>query len=267
VTSTPEAPPPRVLAAFGLVGGPERLAGGQGTSWRVGQIVLKPGVDPRHQEWLGTVVARLKQRGFRLPTVRRAEDGAWVVLGWGAQSFLPGSTVLQGMADWGSIIGASRALHAATAALERPEFLDHRRDPWARADRDAWADSPRPIAPELRGLVERLKTVPPPTGRAQLVHGDLTSNVLMQPDELPSVIDFSPYWRPPSYAEGIVVADALCWHAAPLGIVDELRVPIEAVARGLLFRALTSGYLHRPGSAALEADARRYRSVTTALGL
>ena len=256
-----------MLAGFGLVGTPERLTGGQGTSWRVGQIVLKPGVDPRYQEWLGAVVAGMEQRGFRLPTVRRAEDGAWVVLRWGAQAFLPGSTVREGRADWGSIIGVSRALHAATAALQRPEFLDERSDPWAWADRDAWADSPRPIAPELRGLVEQLKTVPPPTGRAQLVHGDLTSNVLMLPDEPASVIDFSPYWRPPSYAEGIVVADALCWHAAPLRIVDELSVPIEAVARGLLFRALTSSYLHRPASADLQSDAQRYRSVMAALGL
>ncbi len=267
MTSTPQPPPPRVLAAFGLVGGPVRLTGGQGTSWRVGQIALKPGVDPRYQEWLGTVVAGMEQRGFRLPTVRRAQDGAWVVLGWGAQSFLPGSTVREGMTDWGSIIDASRALHAATAALERPAFLDQRSDPWAWADRDAWSDPPRPIAPELRGLVEHLRAVPPPTGRAQLVHGDLTSNVLILPDALPSVIDFSPYWRPPSYAEGIVVADALCWHAAPPGVVDELSVSIEAVARGLLFRALTSSYLHRPGSAALETDAQRYGSVITALGL
>lgn len=48
----------------------------------------------------------------------------------------------------------------------------------------------------------------------------------------PAVIDFSAYWRPLSYADGIVVADALCWHAAPPEVVDEVGVPIEAVARG-----------------------------------
>jgi hypothetical protein len=109
VTSVQQSPPPGVLAAFGLVGPAERLAGGQGTSWRVGGVVLKPGVDPQFQEWLGTVVAGIAQRGFRLPTVRRAEDREWVVQGWGAQSFLPGSTVREGVTDWGSIIGASRA--------------------------------------------------------------------------------------------------------------------------------------------------------------
>ena len=42
------------------------------------------------------------------------------------------------------------------------------------------------------------------------MHGDLAGNVLLVTDAPPSVIDFSPYWRPPSYAEGIVMADALC---------------------------------------------------------
>ena len=267
MTSVPQPPPPGVLDAFALGGPAERLAGGQGTSWRVGEFVLKPGVDPQYQEWLGTAVAGIAQRGFRLPTVRRTQHREWVVQGWGAQSFLPGSTVHEGVTDWGSIIGASRALHAETSALARPGFLDRRTDPWASADREAWAEAPRRVAPELRGVVQRLKAVPPPTGHAQLVHGDLTSNVLLLPGSSPSVIDFSPYWRPPSYADGIVVADALCWHAAPLKIVDELGVPLEAVAPALLFRALASSRLQRWGSAALENEAQRYESVMTALGL
>jgi len=45
-------PPPTVLLAFGLRGRLVRLVGGQGTSWRVGDVVLKPGVDPGYQEWL-----------------------------------------------------------------------------------------------------------------------------------------------------------------------------------------------------------------------
>lgn len=260
-------PPPAVLAAFGLDGRPEPLPGGQGTSWRVGNAVLKPGVDASYQEWLGTQLARVAQRGFRLATVRRAADGAWVAQGWGAQSFLPGSTVREGAADWGSVLDAARALHAATAALPRPAFLDGRTDSWASADRDAWAAASPMAAPELRGLVERLRSVPPPGDRAQLVHGDLTSNVLLVRGEVPSVIDVSPYWRPASYAEGIVVADALCWHAVPAALVDELGVPIEAVARGLLFRALTSSRRHPPGGAALAHDAQRYRAVTSSLGL
>jgi uncharacterized protein (TIGR02569 family) len=266
VIAVAQPPPPAVLAGFGVGGPAVRLAGGQGTSWRVGEVVLKPGVDPQFQEWVGTVLARIEQRGFRLPTVLRAGDGGWVVHGWGAESVIPGATVHEAASDWRSIISASRALHAATAALARPEFLDLRTDAWASADRDAWGEVPRTVAPELRGIVERLYAVPPPTGRAQLVHGDLTSNVLLMPDGPPSVIDFSPYWRPPTYAEGIVVADALCWHAAPPQTPQQVGVPVEAVARGLLFRTLTASRVHR-SRRELAEEAERYLSVITALNL
>ncbi|MEN3279541.1 MAG: hypothetical protein V7607_681 [Solirubrobacteraceae bacterium] len=35
-------PPVEVLALFGVTTRPEALAGGQGTAWRVGDLVLKP---------------------------------------------------------------------------------------------------------------------------------------------------------------------------------------------------------------------------------
>lgn len=79
-------PPRTVLAAFGLVGPAVRLSGGQGTSWRVGEVVLKPHVDAAFQEWLGTQFATVQQRGFQLPTVLRAVGGDWVVHGWGGLS-------------------------------------------------------------------------------------------------------------------------------------------------------------------------------------
>lgn len=265
--SVPDPPPPAVLAAFGLRGPAVLLTGGQGLSWRVGDVVLKPGVDAGFQEWLGDALADLEQNGFRMPAVRRAENGAWVVQGWGAQSVLPGASADERPADWGAIITASRALHAATAHLGRPAFLDERTDPWAVADRAAWGDAPLQAPPGLRDLVARLVEVPDPPGVAQLVHGDLAGNVLLVPGGPPSVIDFSPYWRPVSYAEGIVVADALCWHGAPAQLLRDVGVPVEAVARGLLFRVLASGEVFPPGDDGVEEHAQRYRSVAGALGL
>jgi uncharacterized protein (TIGR02569 family) len=256
-----------VLAAFGLTGPARRLPGGQGMSFRVGAVVLKAQVDPWFQEWLGTDVAALRQQGFRLPTVRRAADGAWVVQGWAAQSTVPGTTTQDGPAHWPRIIDAARALHAATAPLARPAFLDLRTDPWARADRAAWGEVPQEVHPELRELVVRLQAALSPMGPAQLVHGDLTTNVLLVPGEPPSIIDFSPYWRPPAYAEGIVIADALSWHAAPPQILDEVGVPIAAVAQALLFRILTATSLHRPGSIELLEETHRCRRVMRALNL
>ncbi|MFL6152366.1 MAG: phosphotransferase [Ornithinibacter sp.] len=264
MTSPP--PSPNVLSAFGVVGPAVPLPGGRGASWRVGEVVLKPDVDAGFQQWLGTVVAGIDQQGFRLPVVRRADGGDWVVQGWGAQSMLPGATVDEGPADWGAIITASRALHAATADLSRPAFLDLRSDPWAAADRAAWGETPRRVSPGVGDLVRRLDAVPAPPGRPQLVHGDLAGNVLVVPAGPPSVIDFSPYWRPSSYAEGIVLADALCWHGAPPEILRELAVPIGAVARGLFFRLLTSSGVS-PTHGGEVAELARYQSVMRALDL
>jgi uncharacterized protein (TIGR02569 family) len=256
-----------VLFAFGLRGTPVRLVGGQGTSWRVGDVVLKPLVDRVFQEWLGTEVADIPQRGFRLPAVRQAVDGAWVVEGWGGYSAIDGSTDARASADWPAVINAARALHAATAALARPAFLDVRSDPWAVADRDAWGEIPRKVLPELRGLLDRLQPALSPMGPARLVHGDLTNNVLPAAGQPPGIIDFSPYWRPPSYAEGIVIADALSWFGAPATLLEEVDVPRAAVARGLLFRILTSSRIHPERSPRLIDDAQRYGAALDALCL
>ena len=198
--------------------------------------------------------------------MRRAADGAWVVDGWAAQSVVPGHATHGASADWRSVIDASRALHRATRALDRPGLVDLREDPWARADRAAWNEAPRQVRPALSGVVARLTAALAPLGPAQLVHGDLTNNVLLVPFGPPSIIDFSPYWRPPSYAEGIVIADALCWHDASPEILEEVDVPLAAVARGLLFRVLTVP--SRPHEeAALHEQVLRYESVVADLGL
>jgi hypothetical protein len=49
---------------------------------------------------------------------------------------------------------------------------------------------------------------------AQLVHGDLGGNVLFAPSLAPAIIDFSPYWRPPGYAEAVAAVDAFLWFGA-----------------------------------------------------
>lgn len=63
------------------------------------------------------------------------------------------------------------------------------------------------------------------------MHRDLTGNVLFSRSLPPAVIDISPYWRPPAYAEGVVVADALCWHEADGSLPDRAGVDTAAVAR------------------------------------
>jgi hypothetical protein len=101
------------------------------------------------------------------------------------------------------------------------------------------------------------------------VHADLTGNVLFSPTLPPAVIDLSPYWRPPEYAEGVVIADALCWHGAQPSLLEETGVSVTAVARALLFRMATTNQAVSVGGARadLEDEARRYAYAAAAIGV
>lgn len=89
-------------------------------------------------------------------------------------------------------------------------------------------------------LGKALRSMRPVDGVAQLVHADLTGNVLFEPGLPPLVIDFSLYWRPTQYAAAVVVADALVFEGAPRGLIDELDQPTacQYLLRALIFRAV-----------------------------
>jgi len=127
-----------------------------------------------------------------------------------------------------------------------------------------------PLHGAFMAVASRLRVALEPLGRSQLVHGDLTGNVLFAQDQPPAVIDLSPYWRPPKYAEGVVLADALCWHDAPPSLLKEAEVSVTAVARGLLFRLLTTNervVRQEISPTALVKEARRYHAAACAIGL
>jgi hypothetical protein len=94
-------------------------------------------------------------------------------------------------------------------------------------------------APHVARLEASLAPVNAPS---QLIHGDLTGNVLFADPEPPAVIDLSPYWRPVEFASAIVVADALVWEgaeAAELRSAFDIDSFGQLLARALLFRIIT----------------------------
>ncbi|MGL5816354.1 MAG: TIGR02569 family protein [Phycicoccus sp.] len=269
--TTAAGPPRSVRDAFGATGPVVAMASGQGDSWRCGALVLKSGTWPALQEWLGTVVSTVPRRGFRLAEPRRGQDGRWVVDGWSAHVLVPGARPLSAGRRWHDVVAAGRAFHDAVAALPRAALVDQATGPWAAADRGAWGEQRLDVHPRLSEIVVHLSATAgeTPPGPAQVVHGDLTGNVLDAPGGAPVIIDISPYWRPPAYAEGVVVADAVTWHGAPATLTDELEVGRSAVARGLLFRVLTTSERHRRGGSAtaLGRDADHYARAVEVLGL
>ena len=52
-------PPSAVLAASGVAGTPVPLTGGQGTSYQVDELVLKPDADPELAQWWFNLTATI----------------------------------------------------------------------------------------------------------------------------------------------------------------------------------------------------------------
>jgi uncharacterized protein (TIGR02569 family) len=260
--------PAKVLRAFG-VDSPLPLPGGQGTSWRAGGLVLKPEGDPAY-EWLAHELSNLQPEGVRISAPVPTVHGEWVCDGWSAKQWVEGSHPdYRQPSTWSDIIQAGRSFHRMVRHLPRPDSLTTRTGPWATADRVAWGDRPSRLHQEFAEVARVLKSASRPLGPSQIVHGDLTGNVLFAPAAPPAVIDISPYWRPPEYAEGVVMADALCWHGASASLLQEVGVSVTAVARALLFRLVTTNELMVAGLATvdLEAEAERYTRAATLIGL
>lgn len=264
-----EWPPQSVLRAFGAKESPQPLPGGRGTSWVTGDLVLKPGADPVH-EWLAEALHDVSSDEFRLAAAVQTLHGTWSWEGWSATRWVEGAAPDRATTStWLHIIAVGRALHRAVADLHRPDCLEARDDWWAVADRVAWGEQGSQFLPEFVGLSERLRRAVEPLGPRQIVHADLTGNVLFSPTLPPAVIDLSPYWRPAEYAEGIVIADALCWHGAPASLLEQAGVSVAAVARALLFRMATTTQAVSVGGVRVdvEDEAQRYHRSARAIGV
>jgi uncharacterized protein (TIGR02569 family) len=202
--------PAAVLDAFGLTGPAQQLPGGEGRSVRVGAAVLKPTEDGPEAGWTAELLTRVESVGFRLARPLRALDGRWVVDGWSASRFVAGESGAAGR--WGELLAAARAFHAALANVPEPTFLASRTHRWAVADRVAWGEVSVTALPEVAPLLSRLESLRlPVSAKCQLVHGDLSGNVLFADGQPPAIIDFSPYWRAAAYADAVIAVDELLW--------------------------------------------------------
>ena len=277
MTGPPSAdpkPPPAVLAAYGVTGPPMRLTGGQGTSFRAGDLVLKPHTDPELAQWWFNVTATIDTDDIVVPPPIPDRHGRLAVNSWSATRWVPGDPVDPSdttTEPWLAVLNAARTLHQVLAGQLRPEFLSRRHDRWAVADRTAWGEGSQPLGPRTRELIavatpllidEQLP--------AQLIHGDLSGNVLLDPTGPPAVIDIAPYWRPALYADAIVVIDALLWWdtdptlidvAHPTGIDDEIWISL--LTRAWMFRLLAYDESTRTPSPVVTHELDKYRNVLT----
>lgn len=287
-------PSPAVLAAFGAAAGrgtgPVPLPGGQGTAWRVGQMVLKPAGDPPVARWTAELylsLSGLRDPAFRVPRPLRCLAGGgagdWVAEDgeagpWVAWQWLPGEPANWAgrSPSWPGLITASRAFHAALAGWPAPPWLGTDGSQWTVGDQVAWGErdpagvlaaAPAPLDGQLRSLLAALRPVHLPD---QLIHGDLGGNVLFADGEPPAVIDFSPYWRPAGLALAVAAVDALMWSGADPAILGPLAGQADTgpgdfgqlLARALVYRLVTEVVARRDDPAGLSPVTRVAGPVT-----
>lgn len=249
------APPPEVLAAFGVTAPAHPLAGGQGRTWLAGDVVLKP-VDwePEHT-WVCDVYEAWTEAEVGVPRPLRAGE-EWAAGGWGAHVLVPGATARAGDdPDW--FRGVHTSFHEVTRALGRPAFLDTRDDSWTHGERVAWDG----VAPEgSRGtrdlLIRAVALLEPLEVTDQVVHGDLGGNVLRDGDRA-TVIDWPPYWRPADWALAVAATDAVCWEGADAALLDEWSTGEQwpqLLLRAAIYRLATRGRNEARGLMPLGSD-------------
>ena len=274
---TVEPPPEHVLAAFGLSGvRPIPLGASWEGGWRCGEVVLSMVADNARAAWSARVRETLFVDGVRLARPVRSTDGRYVVSGWRADTFVAG----QPEPRHDEVVSAAVRLHEATGKLERPRFLTQGPTaPWAdvdvfiAADRAAWEDRPlqsvpaaaRATSPTADGqrsaeLIGQLAGLRRPTKSPnQLVDGDLYGTVLFAGAAAPGITDITPYWRPASWAAGVVVVDALSWGDADEGLIDRWNALPEwpqMLLRALMFRLAVHALHPRSTAAAFPGLAR-----------
>ncbi len=235
------SPSDAVLAAFGVADDPVVLPGGQGGTWRAGQLVLKPVELLTETLWRAEVLTGLPDATeFRVARPVQTLDGAWVAHGWEACQLVAGEPDVSRQDD---VLRAGTAFHAAIADLPRPAFLDLRDDPWAYGDRVAWEELPVRGCPAALDLLAPLARSRRPVDLTpQVVHGDLPGNVLFAAGLPPAIIDWPAYWRPASWASAVAVADALCWYGASPDLAARwAHLPAwgQMLVRALIYRIAT----------------------------
>lgn len=208
-------PDENVLRQFNLEGEIEFLPGGEGRTYRVGNIVLKHinNDSEEYINWIADSFSKIEENGFRVAKSIKNIEGTWITKdGWSAWEFLEGN---HNYKDYIEIsIQAIVAFHRAIKDFSKPESLGREDSPYIKADKYAWGDKPESIHEDVKDLVEALYAIRKPVEglKDQIIHGDLNpDNILVSESLPPGIIDIAPYWRPPEFALAVYAYWIAAW--------------------------------------------------------
>ena len=230
-----------ILNAFGVSGVPILLPGGEGTCYRINDVVFKPAKTDLEASWIAEINNNLTCDKFRVPKPIPAKNGAWVFDGWTANGFLSGE---HRPGHYTQIIELSMVFHQSLVNTPKPDWFDNREDVFALADKMAWGEIPIPDFDITNGPLKKIfgllhiNRLP-----NQLVHGDWSPGQILFHDTLPpAVLDMTPYFRPENYPIADMLVSSIVDKNTDPSILD-LGIPIadfdQLALRALIFRICT----------------------------
>ncbi len=232
-------PPTQAIAeAFGSREIPVLLKGGQGTTYRSGNIILKPSEGDEKQTWTAELYQSLPESSqVRFPRPIKSINGTWVYNGYIALSFVEGEHI---EGHYAKKLSASIAFHELLHGIPKPDFIGLGENSWSIGDLVALDKREFNYDQEFMDLYNQIKPhLKQLNFPEQLVHGDLSGNFLVHHVLPTAIIDYSHAWAPNGFAEGIMLADVIAWEDAELKDLQVFkRIPnIEQFAwRGVLRR-------------------------------
>lgn len=232
-------PPTQAVAeAFGSKEIPVVLKGGQGTTYRSGNIILKPSEGDEKQTWTAELYQSLPDSSeVRFPRPIKSINGTWVHKGYMALSFVEGE---HAKGHYAEKLSASIAFHKLLQGIPKPDFVGQGENSWSIGDLVAWNNREFNYDQEFMDLYNQIKPhLKPLDLPKQLIHGDLSGNFLVYPTLPVAIIDYSHAWAPNGGAEGIMLADVIAWeNASPKDLECFRQIPnIDQLAwRGILRR-------------------------------
>jgi hypothetical protein len=229
-----------ILKAFNLSGTAASLGGGQNTSLRVEDAVLKPASDDEpFMEWGLTVLNDINPHGYRLSKPIASKYGTFIYKGWSCTRYEPGEHINGNVKQK---LEVSRLFHRDLAGMSFAN-MPKSNDRWSISHRVAWQKEGLPgnIHKEACAVLEKLLSglELKASYNMQIVHADLSGNILFSDALGPLIIDFSPTVAPAEYAEAILVCDSIAWHGCPVTDIDliyQSEFHGEMMRRAVIFR-------------------------------
>lgn len=228
-----------IFDSFNLEGEVIPIIGGQNTSVRVKNTVLKPTEDAIHAEVLLTIIDSIQPKGYRLSKPVKSNKGTFVSHGWMCTQFEPGHEVIGYVKEK---LQVARLFHQDLSIINFND-LPFTNNPWSRAHKVAWQVTELPTEThfEIRQIIKELllKVRLKEYYTCQIVHADLSGNILFDEVLSPLIIDFSPTVAPVEYAEAILVCDCIAWQGSKVSDIDMLlnnEFNNEMIIRAVVFR-------------------------------